>query len=302
MPSVLSANVPNVWPPFPGVSLRRGMMGGDVQLLQERLNELGANPRLSIDGRFGPLTEAAVITFQRANDLTPDGIVSPVTWDTTFGSNPVPFPKRMIALTFDDGPGNYTERLLDILERHGAQATFFVLGNIVETRRNTIKRISDIGSEVAGHTWTHLDMRQLSDQQIAEKIQSTSVAIESVVGFSPPIFRPPYGFTNSNVRRVSSEIGYSIILWTLDTLDWRYRDADIIYNTIMNNVEIGDNILLHDVYDTTVDAMERAIPSLLAEGFQLVTVSELLAYKYGELEPGMIYGRPRPITIQIISE
>ncbi|MCL2704544.1 MAG: polysaccharide deacetylase family protein, partial [Defluviitaleaceae bacterium] len=295
--NVLFLRHPNVWPVFPGVVLRRGMQGPSIRQAQEKLNELGAFPRLSGDGVFGPLTEAAVISFQKINNLNPDGIVGSNTWNTLFGHHPIPFPKRMIALTFDDGPGHNTERLLDILERHGAQATFFVMGNLVEPRRDTIMRIANIGSEVAGHTWTHYDLRQLSDREIAETIQSTSAAIESVTGFSPRIYRPPFGFTNNNVRRVSGEIGYSIVLWTLDTLDWRYRDPNIVYHTVMNNAEKDDIVLLHDVHVTTVDAMERVIPGLIAEGFQLVTVSELLAYKYGELIPGMIYGVPRPISM-----
>jgi peptidoglycan hydrolase-like protein with peptidoglycan-binding domain len=185
-----------VWPPFPGVVLRRGMQGPSIRQVQEKLNELGAFPILAADGIFGPLTEAAVIAFQRLNKLNPDGIAGPITWNTLFGSHPVPFPKRMIALTFDDGPEHYTERLLDILERHGSRATFFVMGNLVEPRRDTIKRMADIGSEVAGHTWTHYDMRQLTDCEIAETILSTSAAIKSITGASPPIFRPPFGFTN----------------------------------------------------------------------------------------------------------
>ena len=201
--------------------------------------------------------------------------------------------KPMLALTFDDGPGPPTERLLDILEQYNARATFFVMGNQVEPRRNTIARMANIGNEVAGHTWTHYDMRQLSDLEIAGTIALTGAAIESVVGFSPPIYRPPFGFTNYNVRYISGKLGYSIVNWTLDTLDWRYRDPDIIYNTIMANVRSNDIILLHDIHVATVDAMKRVIPSLIAKGFQLVTASELLAYRYGELEPGMVYGKAR---------
>jgi len=279
------------WPPYPGVVLRRGMQGPSIRQVQERLNELGANPQLATDGIFGPLTEAAVIAFQRANDLI--GIVGPITWDTLFSPQPEPLPNRMIALTFDDGPRQETEHLLDILERYGARATFFVLGELVEPGRNTVVRAANMGIEIAGHTWTHLDLRHLSDQEITETIQSTSAAIESVVGFSPHIYRPPYGFTNDHVRRVSGELGYSIVNWTLDTLDWLHLDAGVVYCSIMNDVRNGDIILLHDVHATTIDAMERVIPSLIAEGFQLVTVSELLAYQYGELEPGMVYGEPR---------
>ena len=284
---------PPAWPPYPGTILRRGMSGPSIRQVQERLNELRANPRLTTDGVFGSLTEAAVIAFQRTNSLTPDGVVGPMTWNTLFSLYPIPQPNRMIALTFDDGPVHITERLLNILERHNARATFFVLGSKIRSGRNTIARAAKMGSEIAGHSWSHPDLRQLSDHEIAQEIQSTSAEIISITGFTLPMFRPPFGFTNANVQRVSRELGYAIISWTLDTLDWYFRDADVIYRTIMDNVKNGDNILLHDIHSTTIDAMERVIPCLIAEGFELVTVSDLLAYQYGELEPGRIYGSPR---------
>lgn len=232
---------------------------------------------------------------QRFN-TTPDAIMqlNKLTTNSILVGQVLKIPSnRMIALTFDDGPVPDTERLLDILERYNTRATFFVVGSLVEQGRDTLIRAANMGNEIAGHSWSHPDLRRLSDQDIANQILSTSDIIESVIGYSPRIFRPPYGFLNDNVRRVSGELGYSIVTWTLDTLDWYYLDADIIYNTIMNNVRDGDNILLHDIHATTIDAMERVIPRLIDEGFQLVTVSELLAYKYGELEPGVVYGRSR---------
>ena len=201
----------------------------------------------------------------------------------------------LISLTFDDGPRRHTERLLDILERNNTRATFFVIGNLVEPGRNTIARAAKIGNEIAGHSWTHPNLARLSDQQIAEQIRSTSTAIESVVGFFPHIYRPPFGSINHNVQRVSGELGYSIVNWTVDTLDWHYLNANVVYRTIMNNVKNGDIILLHDIHATTINAMELVIPNLIAKGFKLVTVSELLTYKYGKLEPGIVYGGPRLI-------
>jgi len=197
----------------------------------------------------------------------------------------------MIALTFDDGPWVYTDHILDLLEQHNARATFFVLGYRVEWRPGTVTRAVDMGSEIASHTWTHLDLTRLSDEEIIYQIQAASAVIESVIGYSPRIYRPPFGLTTDRVQQISAHLGYSIVNWTLDTLDWRYRDADTIYNAIMSTVQSGDVILLHDIYPSTVQAMERVIPSLIAEGYQLVTVSELLTYFYGELEPGVVYGR-----------
>ena len=276
-------------PPYPGTVLRRGAQGSSVRQVQERLNELSANPRLLADGSFGQLTEAAVIAFQKNNGLTSDGIVGSMTWNALFSRRP------MIALTFDDGPRQTTQLLLNILERYNAVATFFVSGSLVEMGRDIVLRASNMGNEIAGHTWTHADLTKLYDWEVIEELQSTSAVIRSVTGLSPRIYRPPYGFVNSNVRRISGDLGYSIVNWTLDTLDWYYRDAEIIYDIIMDNVMDGDIILLHDIHITTIDAMEYVIPSLISRGFQLVTVSKLLNNKYGELEPGVVYGKPRQV-------
>ena len=199
--------------------------------------------------------------------------------------------KPMVSLTFDDGPSRYTDRILDLLEEHGGQATFFVLGYRVENHRDTVQRAWELGSEIASHSWSHARLAQLSPEAIVQDLQSTSDAIRSVTGYSPPIMRPPFGQTSELVRNVTEELGYAIVNWNIDTLDWRYRDADKIYNTIMNEVEDGSFIVLHDIHTTTAAAMEKVIPSLISKGYQLVTVSELLAYFYGELEPGRIYGR-----------
>ena len=199
----------------------------------------------------------------------------------------------MIALTFDDGPSRYTDYILDILEQYGAQATFFVLGSRIERRRDTIARTVEIGSEVAGHTWSHSNLTQLSERQITNEIQRTSAAIEEITGVTQSFFRPPFGQMNRRVKNVSAELGYAIVSWTIDTRDWEYRCADTVYNTVMRHASENAVILLHDIHGTTAEAMKRVIPSLIAEGYRLVTVSELLYHVYGELEEGNVYGRRR---------
>ena len=196
----------------------------------------------------------------------------------------------MVALTFDDGPSAYTETLLDLLEYHNARATFFVLGYRVQGRRSTIIRAVDLGSEIAGHSWDHSRFTNLNEEQITQQIERTSAAIEAVTGVHTKIYRPPFGTTNELVQRVSADLGYSIINWTVDPRDWKYRDADDIYDAIMDVVESGDIIVAHDIYASTIEAMKRVIPSLIERGYELVTVSELLEYLHGELEPGEIYG------------
>jgi peptidoglycan/xylan/chitin deacetylase (PgdA/CDA1 family) len=198
----------------------------------------------------------------------------------------------MIALTFDDGPSIHTERILDLLERYNARATFFVVGNRVESRQDIVLRAVNLGSEIAGHSWAHCNFNRLSEEEIAENITATSAVIESVIGSSVNFFRPPFGAINERGSRVSYELGYAIVNWTADTQDWKYRNANTVFNAVMNLAEDGAVILLHDIHETTADAMELAIPALAARGYRLVTVSELLYHFYDELEPGRVYGRP----------
>ena len=200
-------------------------------------------------------------------------------------------PRRpMVALTFDDGPAVYTAMILDMLEAVGGRATFCVLGNRVHHHPDTLRRAVALGSEVVGHSWNHQDFSRLNANAITYQITRTSAAIEEVTGQPPPpIFRAPFGITNSRVINTSRDLGYSLLHWSIDPQDWAHRCPDWIYDNIMTRSIDGAIILLHDIHTTTMEAMERVIPRLVAEGFQLVTASELIAYFYGELEPGEIY-------------
>ena len=198
-----------------------------------------------------------------------------------------PVRRPMIALTFDDGPSQYTEYILDVLQRHGARATFCVLGNRVENWADTIRRMDYLGSEVIGHSWNHRNFTNLREDEIKRQILDTSAIIEEILGFPPPpIFRAPYGALNSRVRRVARELGYSFLNWSLDTRDWHYRDAQHLYDFIMERAKDGSIILMHDIRRPTADAMIYVIPALIERGFQLVTATELIEYFEGGLEPG----------------
>jgi len=202
-----------------------------------------------------------------------------------------PLPYR-IALTFDDGPSRYTPYILDILEEHGARATFFVLGRNVERNADTVRRAVALGSEVAGHSWNHpSNWGYMNEDTIRQQIQDTSNTLEYVLGQpSPLIFRPPFGIVNSRVRTVARERGYVLVNWSVDTKDWRDRDACIVYERVMYHAADGAIVLMHDIRETTMEAMERIVPSLIERGFELVTVSELLDYFWGdELDAGGLY-------------
>jgi len=207
----------------------------------------------------------------------------------------VPPPRYLIALTFDDGPSRFTEYILAVLEKHGARATFCVIGNRVESRAEIVQRTVAGGSEVIGHSWNHANLALQNEYTIRNQLRNTSDAIEAAIGSPPPpIFRAPYGSVNARVRSISYDMGYAILNWTIDTQDWRIRDAQHIYNHIMQHARHGSIVLLHDIFESTAVAMELVVPALIQSGFELVTASELIEYIYGTMEPGIEYRGLRP--------
>jgi peptidoglycan/xylan/chitin deacetylase (PgdA/CDA1 family) len=178
---------------------------------------------------------------------------------------------------------------LDILEENACRATFCVVGNRLDTRTDMIRRAFELGCEIFGHSWDHRDFTKLKAETIRLELRDTSAAIEAITGFVPMLYRPPKGAYNDKVKGVSAELGYSIINWSVDSRDWSSKDADKIYKAIMSDVCDRSIVLCHDLYATTVEAMERVIPDLIAEGYQLVTVSELMYYSDITLKPGKLY-------------
>ena len=211
--------------------------------------------------------------------------------DVNTSSTEIDPTKPMIALTFDDGPSKHTERLLDIFAQYGGKGTFFVVGNVIEKREETLNRMVAEGHEIGGHSWDHRQLTKLSSADMTDEIMNTRAKIYSLTGIDTTIMRPPYGSYNDETKRICAENGIVIINWSLDTLDWKYRDADKVYDAIMSEVKDGDIILCHDLHGTTVDAMERVIPDLIAQGYQLVTVSELLSYSDKEVSAGSVHSQ-----------
>ena len=197
--------------------------------------------------------------------------------------------KPMIVLTFDDGPSAYTNRLLDILNENGARATFFIVGKSVDYRKSTVERIFNEGHEVASHTWNHYELTRLDRQEIIDEITSTRDKLNSVTGGNHYLVRPPYGSFDDEVKSVGSELGVVYVNWSVDTLDWKLKDATLIHNKIMESAYNGAIILCHDIHKTTVDAMETVIPELIADGYQIVTFSEMMAFYHDGLESGRVY-------------
>jgi len=197
--------------------------------------------------------------------------------------------RPMIALTFDDGPSAFTVPILDALEQYGAVATFYVSGSRVQRHSNIVLRASDMGCEIASHSWSHRNLTGLSESSIRTELRNANTVIESVIGRPPSSMRPPYGGINQRGRNVAAELGLPVMLWSLDPSDYTLSNANTIYNRVISNVRNRDIILLHDTSRSTADAARRLIPALIERGYQLVTVSELMYYSGIETRPGAVY-------------
>ena len=184
-----------------------------------------------------------------------------------------------IAITFDDGPhATNTPRLLDMLKQRKIKATFFVVGQCAAEYPAIMKRIVEEGHEIASHSWSHPDLSRMSEAGVREQLQKTHDIIIQTTGVTPKTMRPPYGaFTARQRAWANGTWGYKAILWDVDPLDWKYRNADAVKTKILNGTVNGSIILAHDIHKSTVDAMPDTFDGLLAKGFKFVTVSELIA-------------------------
>ena len=200
--------------------------------------------------------------------------------------------KPMIALTFDDGPSGATTRSLDALEANGG-ATFFMVGNRMRSYPSVINRMVALGCEPASHTWDHSYLTKLSEGQILSNLNQVDDTLQSIAGVRTVIVRPPGGYINDASKAALAKRGTPAVLWSIDTLDWKTRNAQKTIDTVLSNVKDGDIILMHDLYETSADAAAVLIPELKNRGYQLVTVSELAGYR-GGMQPGHTYSRFRP--------
>ena len=184
---------------------------------------------------------------------------------------------KRVALTFDDGPDpNVTNQILDLLEKYHAKATFFMLGSRVQYYPSLVHDVHEAGHEIGNHTWNHPVLTKLSSAEVLEEYNSTQDAIAATLGVGATIFRPPYGATNA---RVGGLIPIPSVNWSIDTLDWKHRDAKKLLPAVQNHMHNNAIILMHDIHQSTEDGLEGVLAYLQAEGYQFVTVSEILPYK-----------------------
>jgi peptidoglycan/xylan/chitin deacetylase (PgdA/CDA1 family) len=194
---------------------------------------------------------------------------------------------KCVALTFDDGPSPYTDRLLQILNDNDAKSTFFLIGNKVAANPAGAKRIADAGMEVANHTWEHPNMTTIPVEDIPNQISKANDAIQAATGQRPSLLRTAGGLINDNVLAAAKRQGMADINWDVIPFDW-VNDSNTAATTYMLKTQIkrGSVVLFHDTYSSTVDVVYQFIPVLKANGYHLVTVSQLL----GPREPGSTYG------------
>ncbi len=199
---------------------------------------------------------------------------------------PVKKEKKYVALTFDDGPSSFTDRLLDCLEKNKAKATFFMVGKEIEYFSDEVKRMKKLGCELGNHTYSHADLTGLSPEDMSAEIGAVDNLLMELTGQGASVVRPPYGSVNSTVKSV---IGTPMVLWSIDTLDWESQDPQQIADIVRAQAENGSIILLHDIFSTSVDAAEIFIPEMIKEGYQFVTVHELAKINGIELHTGTTY-------------
>ena len=198
--------------------------------------------------------------------------------------------KPMVALTFDDGPHKTcTDEILDILEENHALATFFEVGRNVQRYPEPVARAYEMGCEIGSHSNTHRNLGKMKKAAILKDLEAADAAFTAAGIPAPTLVRPPYGSVN---KAVKSQTGRTMVTWSIDTEDWKSKDAQKVIASVQNAGNLdGHVVLMHSIYESTVEATAVLVPWLQEQGYQLVTVSELMAYYYGELpQPDKLYG------------
>lgn len=212
---------------------------------------------------------------------------TPATEEATPAPTPVPKDKA-VALTFDDGPSRDNDgTILETLQANGAHATFFVLGNRARVDGDIMQMITGAGCEIASHSWDHPQLSKLKWKKVKSQIDRTDKIVAKLLnGYEISLLRPPYGSISKTMRE---KIKKPMILWSLDTEDWKSRNAKKVFNRVKKEVKDGDIILMHDIHPETAQAVKKIVPWLSEQGYDMLTVSELMARKGKKLEEGKAY-------------
>jgi peptidoglycan/xylan/chitin deacetylase (PgdA/CDA1 family) len=199
---------------------------------------------------------------------------------------------HLIALTFDDGPSESTPRLLALLDAVGAHATFFAVGERLAAFVDQARAVVAQGSALWGHGWDHRGLVGMPPTEVAAQLERTREAIERATGVRPLAFRPPYGAVDETVATCAGQVGQAIIVWSLDSGDWDHGDGPTTVARVLDGARDGAIVLCHETVSSTPDAMARVVPELIARGYELVTVADLLAANGASPQPGRVVRGP----------
>lgn len=179
--------------------------------------------------------------------------------------------KKYVALTFDDGPSIYTKQIIDTLKKHQVNATFFILGNKVKPYQNLLNESLSNGNIIGNHSYNHKWLIKLNEKELNNQINKTNEEIKLYTGFTPTLLRPTYGSINNKIKNLNMDI----VLWTVDTMDWKYKKVSTIVSKATKNLKDGDIILMHDIYKTSALAVDKIIIEIKKKGFEIITIPEL---------------------------
>lgn len=182
-------------------------------------------------------------------------------------------PTKVVALTFDDGPSKtVTPKVLKVLKKHHAKGTFFMVGSQVNANPKVAKQVLDEGHEIGNHSYSHADLKKLTNAQIKKQLSRTNKAIHKATGHNPTLFRPPYGSVDNRVR---SQTKLPTVLWSVDTRDWEHRNSKKLLAYVKKYTYPGAIILMHDIHMPTANGLDNVLTYLEKQGYTFVTVSEL---------------------------
>lgn len=183
---------------------------------------------------------------------------------------------KIVALTFDDGPSKYTDSILNTLKKYDACATFFVIGNKVDFYDETLNKMLKNGNEIGNHSYSHKWLNRLSEQEFKNELNKTQEEVKKATGYTPKLFRPTYGGYSDRLKKYTD---LTFVLWDVDSSDWKVKNTDKIIKNVIPNVKDGSIVLMHDNHKYAADAIEAVVKKLKEEGYEFVTVSELLELK-----------------------
>ena len=183
--------------------------------------------------------------------------------------------KPVVALTFDDGPSKYTNEIIDYLYYNGVKATFFIVGENIETYEDVLQDMLNYGNEIGNHSYSHEWLTKLNKKQLDFQVNQVNKLLDMKFNYTPKYLRPPYGDVNNRLRNLD----FDIVLWNIDSRDWKLKNSKSIAKKVLNNNLDGKIVLMHDIYERSYYALKIIIPELKRQGYQFVTISEFRKYQ-----------------------